>query len=148
MSTHSSSDGHYPEGDPFSDGQPRIQFQEPSVPRRNPTGNMPTPFQSSTSLPQEFGGQGFDEEEKIPLTGDQGFVGGLYPPGYADLVSSPFPTPILTQTRLSLPILLFTVVKLIQMPLVTPTKDPCLSCPPRQIAPILPGAAVRPSNVV
>lgn len=43
---------------------------------------MPTPFQSSTSLPQEFGGQGYeDEEEKVPLTGDQGFVGGLYPPG-------------------------------------------------------------------
>ena len=44
---------------------------------------MPTPFQSTTSLPHEFGGQGGyeDEEEKVPLTGDQGFVGGLYPPG-------------------------------------------------------------------
>ena len=45
---------------------------------------MPTPYQSTTSLPQEFGarsGYPADEEEKVPLTGDPGFVGGLYPPG-------------------------------------------------------------------
>ena len=79
MSTHSSSDGHYGEGDPFGDGQPRIQFSEPSIPRRG----IPQAYESTTTLPNEFGGQQFvDEEEKVPLTGDQGFVGGLYPPGY------------------------------------------------------------------
>ncbi|EJD01146.1 chitin synthase [Fomitiporia mediterranea MF3/22] len=78
LSTHSSfsEQGR----DPFSDGQPRIQFVEPPVPQRGVT----QPFQSTASLPHEFGGNGGyddDEEEKVPLTGDQGFVGGLYPPG-------------------------------------------------------------------
>lgn len=81
MSSHSSTET-YGDRDPFSDGHPRIQFQDPPVPQR---GGMPQPFESSTSLPQEFGGHTYndleDEEEKVPLTGDQGFVGGLYPPG-------------------------------------------------------------------
>ena len=81
MSTHSSTDT-YTDRDPFSDGQPRIQFQEPPIPQRG----IPQPYESATSLPHEFGGQAVyssldNEEEKVPLTGDQGFVGGLYPPG-------------------------------------------------------------------
>ena len=83
LSHQSSSETFSDRGDPFSDRQPRIQFQDPPVPQR---GAMPTPYQSSTSLPHEFGGRpGYnlqdDEEEKVPLTGDPGFVGGLYPPG-------------------------------------------------------------------
>lgn len=80
FSSQNSTDSHYSNRDPFSDGQPRIQFQEPTIPPRG----MPQPYESSTSLPHEFGGQqAYDmgEEEKVPLTGDQGFVGGLYPPG-------------------------------------------------------------------
>ncbi|KAL5508261.1 CHS1_1 [Sanghuangporus vaninii] len=81
LSSHSSTET-FSDRDPFSDRHPRIQFQDPPVPQRN----MPTPYQSTASLPQEFGGRsayndGDDEEEKVPLTGDPGFVGGLYPPG-------------------------------------------------------------------
>lgn len=80
LSTQSSADSR-PYGDPFSDSSaPQIRFQEPDI------HGMPRPFESTTSLPQEFGGQSAnypqdDEDEKLPLTGNQGFVGGLYPPG-------------------------------------------------------------------
>lgn len=83
LSTQSSAESR-PYGDPFSDtGAPQIHFQEPDLAQR---GGMPRPFESTTSLPHEFGGQSAnfpedDEEEKLPLTGNQGFVGGLYPPG-------------------------------------------------------------------
>lgn len=82
LSSHSSAESR-PYGDPFGDaGPPQIHFQEPQIPER---GGMPQPFESTTSLPHEFGGQSAnypdDEEEKLPLTGNQGFVGGLYPPG-------------------------------------------------------------------
>jgi chitin synthase len=60
--------------DPFSDRPRAIQFQEP----------QPTPFGSTVSLPQDFGGQGrpYDDEEieKQPLTGGN-VAGGFYPPG-------------------------------------------------------------------
>lgn len=63
--------------DPFADTlHPR--FQEP-----------PRPFESTASLPQDFGGQGrqYDEEEEIekqPLTGGN-VAGGFYPPGCVEL---------------------------------------------------------------
>ena len=71
-----------PYGDPFADRRPGLTFQEPTIPPREPR-----PFESTASLPHEFGGPGpgfndEDNEEMLPLTGNQGFVGGLYPPGY------------------------------------------------------------------
>ncbi|THV08600.1 glycosyltransferase family 2 protein [Dendrothele bispora CBS 962.96] len=48
---------------------------------------MPRPFESSTSIPTEFGGHSQfeeDEVEKQPLTGGQTFAGGFYPPGSLD----------------------------------------------------------------
>jgi hypothetical protein len=59
--------------DPFADGL-HARFQEP----------MPRPYESTASLPQDFGGQGqqYDDEEEIekqPLTG--GAAPGFYPPG-------------------------------------------------------------------
>ena len=60
--------------DPFADRPRALQFQEPH----------PPPFDSTISLPQDFGGQGrpYDEEEieKQPLTGGN-IPGGFYPPG-------------------------------------------------------------------
>jgi hypothetical protein len=60
--------------DPFADGH-HAHFQEP----------MPRPYESTTSLPQDFGGPGqqYDDEEAIekqPLTGGN-VAGGFYPPG-------------------------------------------------------------------
>lgn len=60
--------------DPFADRPRALQFQEPP----------PRPFDSTVSLPQDFGGQSRpyeDEEiEKQPLTGGN-VPGGFYPPG-------------------------------------------------------------------
>ena len=63
--------------DPFSDG-PHAHFQEP----------VPRPYESTASLPQDFGGHGqqYDDDEEIekqPLTGGQ-VAGGFYPPGYVE----------------------------------------------------------------
>lgn len=60
--------------DPFADGH-HLRFQEP----------QPRPFESTTSLPQDFGGRGgqYDEDEELekqPLTGGN-VAGGFYPPG-------------------------------------------------------------------
>ncbi|KAI0082452.1 glycosyltransferase family 2 protein [Panus rudis PR-1116 ss-1] len=61
--------------DPFADRPRHLNFQEP----------VPQPFDSTVSLPQEFGGIGGnyedDEIEKIPLTSQ---AGGLYPPPPVD----------------------------------------------------------------
>jgi chitin synthase len=60
--------------DPFADAR-HPHFQEP-----------PRPFESTTSLSQDFGGQGrqqYDDEEELekqPLTGGN-VAGGFYPPG-------------------------------------------------------------------
>ena len=72
-------DEHSTYDNPFEETRPRLQFQEPQAPHREPR-----PFESSTSLPQDFGAnptypEHYDEET-LPLTGNQGFVGGLYPP--------------------------------------------------------------------
>ena len=64
--------------DPFSDGPTRggLTIQQP----------VPSPYESTVSLPQEFGMHGGyndedDEVEKVPLTSSQGMSGSLYPPG-------------------------------------------------------------------
>jgi hypothetical protein len=65
--------GHTP--DPFLDRPRVLQFQDP----------QPRPFESTTSLPQEFGihNRPYDDDEieKLPLTGGN-VPGGFYPPGY------------------------------------------------------------------
>ena len=70
LSSHDSD----PHSDPFADRPRVLQFQEPQV----------TPFDSTVSLPQEFGAQnqpyGDEEIEKQPLTGGN-VPGGFYPPG-------------------------------------------------------------------
>ena len=61
--------------DPFVDRPRALQFQE----------SQPRPFDSTASLPQEFGTHNppYDDEEieKQPLTGGN-VPGGFYPPGY------------------------------------------------------------------
>ena len=68
-------------GDPFADRPRVLNFQEP----------QPRPYESTASLPQEFGGLGSgydeDEQEKVPLTSATGFSGGLYPPGCVTMPS-------------------------------------------------------------
>jgi len=88
VSSHST----YVEEDPFADGntntRQRLQFSEPQHPypssRNLSPASMPRPFESSSSIPGEFGGHGQfeeDEVEKQPLTAGQAFTGGFYPPG-------------------------------------------------------------------
>lgn len=63
-------------GDPFAGGR-HAQFVEPERPYRNQQG-----FESTASIPQEFGGRDYDEDEfleKQPLTANQ-YPGGFYPP--------------------------------------------------------------------
>ncbi|KAH9179673.1 glycosyltransferase family 2 protein [Lactarius sanguifluus] len=74
--------------DPFADGHHGLRFQEP----------QPRPFDSTTSLPQDFGqGRQYedDELEKQPLTGGN-VAGGFYPPGPIDpnLYGDPYARPI------------------------------------------------------
>lgn len=74
--------------DPFADGHHGLRFQEP----------QPRPFDSTTSLPQDFGQNRQyedDEQEKQPLTGGN-LAGGFYPPGPIDpnLYGDPYARPI------------------------------------------------------
>ncbi|CAL1701071.1 unnamed protein product [Somion occarium] len=76
-SVSSVGDNYHEIQDPFADRPRQLNFQEPS----------PRPYDSTLSLPQEFGGSGtnYDDEsesEKIPLTSNQ--AGGLYPPAPVD----------------------------------------------------------------
>ena len=68
-------------GDPFADRPRQAQFVEPERPYRN---NDAQAFESTTSIPQEFGGRDYNEEEdymeKQPLTAGQPYPGGFYPP--------------------------------------------------------------------
>jgi chitin synthase len=76
-------DEHY--SDPFADRPRQTHFQEPP-PRTYDAAS--SPFQSTTTLPREFGAQSYVDEdyaEKIPLTGEESYnAGGFYPPGPAD----------------------------------------------------------------
>ncbi|KAI0796852.1 chitin synthase [Abortiporus biennis] len=75
--------------DPFADRPRQLQFQDP---RRSA-------YESTVSLPQEFGGQpSYEDEEieKVPLTSQQGMSGSLYPPNPVDPNSygDPYDRPI------------------------------------------------------
>lgn len=70
-----------PYGDPFADRPRQTHFQEP--PSRT-YDNPSSPFESTTTLPREFGANYGDDDvsEKLPLTGGESYnVGGFYPPG-------------------------------------------------------------------
>lgn len=79
VSSHGSDSTAY--GDPFADRPRQAQFVEPERPYRN---NNPQAFESSASIPQEFGGRDYNDEEdymeKQPLTAGQTYPGGFYPP--------------------------------------------------------------------
>ncbi|KAI6047213.1 glycosyltransferase family 2 protein [Pisolithus marmoratus] len=67
-------DEHY--GDPFAD-QPARTYDHPQG----------SPFESTTTLPRDFGANYADDDysEKLPLTGDETYnAGGFYPPGPVD----------------------------------------------------------------
>ena len=138
--TQATSDSH-PYGDPFSDRTPHIQFQEPEMP--------PRPFESTTTLPTDLGEQSVnypeneDYEEKLPLTGNQGFVGGLYPPGC--VVDRAFSKACIFAHVAETVV---TVANLILMNMVTPMHVPRRSCRHPRTIPIHNGAADRPLNVV
>ncbi|KAH7916086.1 glycosyltransferase family 2 protein [Hygrophoropsis aurantiaca] len=74
-------------GDPFADRPRQTHFQEPSRPYESTASLGGQPFESTTTLPREFGGTYGDDEyaEKIPLTGGESYTGGAYyPPGPVD----------------------------------------------------------------
>jgi chitin synthase len=71
-------------GDPFADRPRQTHFQEPVRPYDS-TVSLQRPFESTTSLPSDFG-QGYADDdyvEKLPLTAGEtvGHPGGFYPPG-------------------------------------------------------------------
>jgi chitin synthase len=76
--------------DPFADRPHQITFTEPEPPYRGSPhgspGSVPRPFESTATLPSEFGGQEtYDDEdyiEKQPLNAGGSFTGGFYPPAY------------------------------------------------------------------
>ncbi|KAI6034169.1 glycosyltransferase family 2 protein [Pisolithus microcarpus 441] len=73
-----------PYGDPFADRPRRTHFQEPARTYDHPQGS---PFESTTTLPREFGSNYADDDysEKLPLTGEESYnAGGFYPPGPID----------------------------------------------------------------
>ncbi|KAH7887783.1 glycosyltransferase family 2 protein [Phlebopus sp. FC_14] len=73
-----------PYGDPFADRPRQTHFQEPPRPYESAANS---PFESTTTLPREFGGGYVDEDyaEKIPLTEGESYnPGGFYPPGPVD----------------------------------------------------------------
>ncbi|KAG2754720.1 glycosyltransferase family 2 protein [Suillus brevipes Sb2] len=72
-------------GDPFADRPRQTHFQEPA-PRVYDSASG-SPFESTTTLPREFGANYVDEDyaEKLPLTGGDSYnPGGFYPPGPVD----------------------------------------------------------------
>ncbi|KAI0729316.1 glycosyltransferase family 2 protein [Fomitopsis betulina] len=81
-------------GDPFADRPRQVNFTEPSM----------SAYESSVSLPNEFGGMGGgyeDEEvEKLPLTAA---AGALYPPGPLDphAYGDPYDRPVSTVSTAS-----------------------------------------------
>lgn len=68
LSSQNSEHDHYPV-DPFADRNRAINFQDNS-----------SAYDSTISLPQDFGERG-GSDEKLPLTQAQEFAGGFYPPG-------------------------------------------------------------------
>lgn len=72
-----------PYGDPFADRPRQTHFQEP--PPRSYNSATNSPFESTTTLPRDFGGAAYGDEdyaEKLPLTAGESFnAGAYYPPG-------------------------------------------------------------------
>ncbi|KIK65305.1 glycosyltransferase family 2 protein [Collybiopsis luxurians FD-317 M1] len=79
VTSHNSDSTAY--GDPFADRPRQAQFVEPERPFHP---NNSQAFESTTSIPQEFGGRDYNDEddylEKQPLTAGQTYPGGFYPP--------------------------------------------------------------------
>lgn len=74
-----------PFSDPFADRPRQTHFQEP--PTRTYDNPHGSPFESTATLPHEFGASYGDDDfsEKLPLTSGETYnVGGFYPPGPAD----------------------------------------------------------------
>lgn len=73
-------------GDPFADRPRQTTFAEPERPFHGSPSPGPRPFESTTTLPTEFGGQEtYDDDEYIekqPLNAGGSFTGGFYPPAY------------------------------------------------------------------
>lgn len=82
--TASSADTRSDYGDPFADRPRQTQFAEPPRPyHANTSQSTLQPYESTTTLPNEFGARYDDDEiEKEPLAQGQNFTGGFYPPGY------------------------------------------------------------------
>ncbi|EGN93079.1 glycosyltransferase family 2 protein [Serpula lacrymans var. lacrymans S7.3] len=74
-----------PYSDPFADRPRQTHFQEPARPYESAV-SLNQPFESTATLPREFGGNYADDDyaEKIPLTGGDGYNGAYYPPGPID----------------------------------------------------------------
>jgi chitin synthase len=69
-------------GDPFADRPRQTHFQDPAPHAYDSASG--SPFESTTTLPREFGANYVDEDyaEKLPLTGGDNYnPGGFYPPG-------------------------------------------------------------------
>ncbi|KXN83665.1 Chitin synthase 1 [Leucoagaricus sp. SymC.cos] len=76
-------------GDPFADRPRQTTFAEPERPYHGSPSPGLRPFESTSTLPQEFGGQDgtYDDDdyvEKQPLNAGGSFTGGFYPPGPVD----------------------------------------------------------------
>ncbi|KAG2118792.1 glycosyltransferase family 2 protein [Suillus discolor] len=85
--------------DPFADRPRQTHFQEPA-PRVYDSASG-SPFESTTTLPREFGANYVDEDyaEKLPLTGGDSYnPGGFYPPGPVDpsAYGDPYARPLST----------------------------------------------------
>lgn len=76
-------------GDPFADRPRQTHFTEPERPYHNSPSPGPRAFESTTTLPQEFGaGDNYDDDdyiEKQPLNAGGTFTGGFYPPAYVSI---------------------------------------------------------------
>ncbi|KAF8639963.1 hypothetical protein AX17_001213 [Amanita inopinata Kibby_2008] len=69
--------------DPFADRPRQTHFREPERSYGGTPSPKLQPYESTTSIPNEFGGQDtYDDEyvEKQPLNAGQSFTGGFYPP--------------------------------------------------------------------
>ena len=73
-------------GDPFADRPRQTTFAEPERPFHGSASPQPRPFESTSTLPQDLGGQdNYDDDdyvEKQPLNAGGSFTGGFYPPQY------------------------------------------------------------------
>jgi hypothetical protein len=84
-------------GDPFADRVRHTQFADQPVPY-----HAPSPYQSTTSLPQDH--QEYEDDEyleKQPLAAGESFTGGFYPPGCVRRLPAPLIYPMFPQANRS-----------------------------------------------